>query len=68
MMSDSHNHQHIDPKCSCQKMSWLERKVGKQPKCFRYIIWSIVSIGLLAILLCVAYGIAKGTFSFTGLM
>ena len=61
-------HEHIDPKCSCQKMSWLERRVGKMPKGFNRIVWSVVTVGLFFILLAVAYGIAKGTFSFTGLM
>lgn len=62
------HHEHIDPKCSCQKMSRLERMFGKMPKGFNRVVWGIVAFGLFFILLSIAYGIAKGTFSFTGLM
>lgn len=61
------HHEHIDPKCSCRKMSWLERKFGKMPKGWNKVVWYVVTFGLFFILLAIAYGIAMGTFSFTGL-
>lgn len=50
------------------RLSWLERRFGKMPRGWNKVLWRVVTAGVFAILLAIAYGIATGTLSLTGLM
>lgn len=54
--------------CDCDKRPTIEKHFGPVPRNIRKWFWRVVLIGMLALFCGVAYGIATGTFSLTGLM
>lgn len=61
-------HEHENKTCGCDKRPIVEKWFGKVPRYFRKAFWCIVLFGFFLFVCAIAYGIAMGTFSFTGLM
>lgn len=56
------NEEYIDPQCSCQKMSKLERIFGKMPKGWSKYLWTSVIVSILVLSGCAGYSMIAGTF------